>query len=295
MFFAEELLPTEDRSVTCDKKRDTYHQLLFDNTPYSALFLKKSQGSLPPSYHPNSSPAPVATQPVMFNSPLKTPPQSCLENLDITAKLDSFSVELKESGLLTGSPDLSRTMHMSASKEEMTLLSIGEKIMQSPDRKFAFPSAFAQQNIKRELSNLPKLQGGQFLIKFGDSYLNKFLVSSEDITLPGGYSSLQNENKAVMLDTSRMEIYAQNEHKSTVGYLPKTSISIPLYQDSRYVNPHNPSPFASVKNSRFSATFLKILQQSVRNVANFQVNHRNTNPEENMATNSAIDKVHFIL
>ena len=201
--------------MTCEKKRDTYHQLLFDSTAYSALALKKYLGPMPPSYHRDNTPAPATSQPIMLNSPLKTPPQSCLENLDITAKLESFSMELKDSGLLNGSPDLSRTMHMSASKEEMTLLSIGEKIMQSPDHKFAFPSAFAQTNIKRELSDLPKLQGGQFLIKFGDSYLNKFIVSSEDVMLPGGYSCLQNDNKSVLLDTTRMEIYAQNEHKPT--------------------------------------------------------------------------------
>ncbi|XP_063675279.1 mediator of RNA polymerase II transcription subunit 13-like [Bolinopsis microptera] len=297
-YHPEELMPTEDRSVTCDKKRDTYHQLLFDHTSYSALGLKKYLGPLPSTYRPDNTPAPVTSQPIMLNSPLKTPPQSCLENLDITAKLESFSTELKESGLLTGSPDLSRTMHMSASKEEMTLLSIGEKIMQSPDHKFAFPSAFAQTNIKRELSDLPKLQGGQFLIKFGDSYLNKFLVSSEDVMLPGGYSCLQNENKSVLLDTTRMEIYAQNEHKSTVGYLPKSSISIALYQslESKVVKPQsNSTPFAAVRNSRFSPSFLKILQQGVRNVVNFEAKVEEPTFEETMATNSAIDKVGKLL
>ena len=279
--------------MTCEKKRDTYHQLLFDNTSYAALPLKKYLGPLPTSYHRDNTPAPRTSQPVMLNSPLKTPPQSCLENLDITAKLESFSTELKESGLLSGSPDLSRTMHMSASKEEMTLLSIGEKIMQSPDHKFAFPSAFAQTNIKRELSDLPKLQGGQFLIKFGDSYLNKFIVSSEDVILPGGYSCLQNDNKSVLLDTSRMEIYANNEHKSTVGYLPKSSISIALYQshDNKVVTPQNPTPFSAVRNSRFSPSFLKILQQGVRNVVNFEAKPEEPTFEETMATNSAIDKV----
>lgn len=258
----------------CDRKRDTYAQLLFTNSPYSALPLNKPAMPVSTSsYSPACTPPQSSTRHIMLNSPLKTPPQSCLDKLDITAHLDAISAELRDIGSLGSSPDLSRALHMSTSKEEMTLQSIGEKIMQSPDQSFAFPSAFSQTNIKRELSDLPKLQGGQFLIKFGDSLVNKFTVNTEEVQLPGGYSSLQADCHSVLLDVARMEIYSQTEHRATVGYPPKPSIPVSLYQSVGFsqTTTHNQSPFAAVQNSRFSASFLKILQQGVRDVVGWDV------------------------
>ena len=288
--------------MLCDRKQDTYHQLLFTDTPYSALPLKKSVVPVSSaSYSPSCTPPPSSTQHIMLNSPLKTPPQSCLDKLDITAHLEAISAELRDIGALSSSPDLSRTLHMSASKDEMTLQSIGEKIMQSPEQSFAFPSAYSQTNIRRELSDLPKLQGGQFLIKLGDSFVNKFTINSEEVQLPGGYSSLQGDCQSVLLDVARMEIYTQHEHKATVGYPPKPSIPVALYQSlecrTTQTTPQNPTPFTSVQNSSFSATFLKILQQGVRNVTSWEARKECAAQEEEnsllsmMATSELIQTV----
>lgn len=212
-----------------------------------------------------------------------------MDGLNISKILKSISAELKDIGSCAGSPGLSRTLHMPVSKEEMSFKTIAQ-VMLTPDKEYTAPT---NGTINRKLSDLPKLQGGPFLIKFGDCILNKFSVNSDEAQLPGGYSCIQNENKSVLLDTTRMEIYTQNEHKSTVGYLPKTSISISLYQtlENKVTKLHNPTPFAAVRNSRFSEHFLKILQQEVRNVSNLARDCEEVSLEEVMATTTAIDTV----
>lgn len=287
-------MQADDKSQQCEKKCDTYFQMLLNSSTYSALPNLSKPLQQISTYAPTSTAQPTKKL-IMINSPCKPSDQTTrLQDVDITAELFKISSELRDLDSLSNSPDYSRTLQMSVIKDETTLQSIGEKIIQSPDQKFVFPNTLSQANVKKELSDLPKLQGGQFLIKFGDSHINKFLVNSDDVQIPGGYSCIASDSKSVMLDVTRMEIYAQNDHKSTVGYLPKSSISISLYQsvECRTTKPYNVNAFAAVENSRFSTSFLQVLQQLVRNV---EYKAENVDCIEDMMTQSTcISNVSYI-
>ena len=164
---------------------------------------------------------------------------------------------------MLGAPDFARTFHVSSViKDETTLHSIGQKLLASKDGMFTFQTAFSNQSCKKELSDLPKLKGGYFLLKFGDCHINKFSVNSDDPSIPGGYANISNIDRLVTLDVPRMEIYVRNDHRSTVGYMPKSSVSVSLYQQLVKCPPvQQTNCFTSVAKNKFSPSLLSIMQQ----------------------------------
>ena len=264
-----EVNQTEGKLFTMEKKCDTYFQKLLDSSSYCNIQINRP---VPPSstYSPTSRTKSSQT-PVMINSPRKGQTRISKSLKDITSELEKISCELKELGALSNSSEYTRNIQSSSViKDDVTLSSIGEKLMLNPNSSFSFTSNSVQSSTKKELSNLPKFESRQFLMKFGNSPLNKFNVSTDDIQVPGWYSCMPGETRSVTFDIARMEIIPQAEHKSTVGYHPKTSISIPLYQplEEEAVKALNPNPYVAVQNSRFSTSFLKILQQIARNITN---------------------------